>query len=76
MADDLLGHELEEWAPASPLVGPPLPKWMGITWPWYEAEAPPEGFECPFCPATFDTQKELNQHIREEHRIPIPIEWR
>lgn len=26
---------LEEWWPASPSVGPPLPKWMGILWPWY-----------------------------------------
>lgn len=38
MADDFLGYELEEWKPASPQVGPPLPRWMGIYWPWY---APP-----------------------------------
>ncbi|MBA7704187.1 hypothetical protein ES703_112988 [subsurface metagenome] len=27
----------ETWLPMSPLIGPPLPKWMGIIWPWYEA---------------------------------------
>ena len=25
--------KLEDWFPVSPLVGPPLPKWMEITWP-------------------------------------------
>ncbi len=28
-------YELEDWWPTSPLVGPPLPKWLGIYWPWY-----------------------------------------
>jgi len=26
----------EDWLPASPMVGPPLPKWLGLTWPWYK----------------------------------------
>lgn len=25
---------LEDWLPISPMVGPPLPKWMGAKWPW------------------------------------------
>ncbi len=28
-------YKLEDWWPTSPLVGPPLPKWLGIFWPWY-----------------------------------------
>ncbi|MBA7689880.1 hypothetical protein ES703_98399 [subsurface metagenome] len=28
---------LEDWFPTSPLIGPPLPKWLGLTWPWYSA---------------------------------------
>lgn len=35
--DDFLGYKLDEWFPTSPLAGPPLPKWMSIFWPWYEA---------------------------------------
>lgn len=31
---------LEDWLPASPLVGPPLPRFLNIFWPWYE-ERPP-----------------------------------
>ncbi len=38
MPDDFLGYELEEWLPQEPSKGPPLPKWLGITWPWV---APP-----------------------------------
>jgi len=41
MADDFLGYKLEDWAPASPLVGPPLPRWLCITWPW--VTPPPPG---------------------------------
>lgn len=46
---NFLGYELEEWYPASPLVGPPLPKWLKVAWPWYKEEGvpgpvpPPEG---------------------------------
>jgi len=25
-----------DWLPVSIMVGPPLPKWLGITWPWYK----------------------------------------
>ncbi len=32
-----------EWLPESPLTGPPLPKWLGITWPWLEPASPPSG---------------------------------
>ena len=30
--------ELEEWLPMPPELGPPLPRYLGIYWPWY---APP-----------------------------------
>lgn len=43
MPDDSLGYSLEDWLPNSPLVGPPLPKWMDIYWPWYKP--PPPGAE-------------------------------
>lgn len=39
MGNDLLGYELEDWWPASPLLGPPLPRWMGVYWPWYKPPA-------------------------------------
>jgi len=29
---------IEDWMPMEPSKGPPLPKWLGITWPWV---APP-----------------------------------
>lgn len=40
--------------------------------------APPEGYPCPYCPATFATYEELVEHVTTEHpgeRIPLPIEW-
>ena len=40
MADDLLGHELEEWLPMEPAKGPPLPRFLVIYWPWYEEKPP------------------------------------
>ncbi len=36
MPDDLLGHKLEEWLPMPPDMGPPLPEFLNIYWPWYE----------------------------------------
>jgi len=37
--------QLEDFMPMSPLEGPPLPRFLQIYWPWYEAppEAPPTG---------------------------------
>ena len=32
---------IEDWVPTSPLVGPPLPRWLCITWPW--VTPPPPG---------------------------------
>jgi len=40
--------------------------------------APPEGYVCPYCGATFATYEELAAHVQSEHpgaRIPLPIEW-
>ncbi len=28
---------IQDWLPISPLEGPPLPKFLGLTWPWYKA---------------------------------------
>lgn len=28
--------ELEDWIPMMPQMGPPLPRMLGIYWPWYE----------------------------------------
>lgn len=36
MANNFLGIKIEDWLPPSPLVGPPLPRFIGITWPWYK----------------------------------------
>lgn len=33
---------LEDWIPMSPTMGPPLPRFLEIYWPWYEIEEPPE----------------------------------
>jgi len=70
---------LEDWFPMSPLIGPPLPKWMGLTWPWYKEEGPPpEGYTCPYCGEKFGTYDEVVSHIQTEHpgeRIPIDIIW-
>jgi hypothetical protein len=71
--------KLEDWFPMSPLVGPPLPKWLALTWPWYKGEEePPEGYTCPYCGEKFETYDELVAHIMAEHpgeRIPIDIIW-
>jgi len=40
--------------------------------------APPEGYVCPYCGATFDTYEDLVAHVQSEHpgeRIPIHIIW-
>ena len=40
--------------------------------------APPGGYTCPYCGASFDTYEELADHVQSEHpgeRIPLPIEW-
>lgn len=36
MADDILGHTVEEWMPQEPWQGPPLPEFLNIYWPWYK----------------------------------------
>jgi len=38
---DLKEFKLEDWMPVMPMHGPPLPRILGIFWPWYEAEVPP-----------------------------------
>jgi len=71
---------LEAWFPMSPLMGPPLPKWLELYWPWYQGEGPPPGgYPCPYCDTPpFDTYEELVDHVQTVHpaeRIPIDIIW-
>lgn len=37
---------LQEWYPMEPTVGPPLPRWLGIYWPWYKMK-PAEAIPLP-----------------------------
>ncbi len=30
-----------DWLPMSPLMGPPLPRFLGVMWPWLDASALP-----------------------------------
>jgi len=71
---------LEDWFPTSPLVGPPLPKWMGLTWPWYKEEEIPEkpppeqlAYSCPYCEQSFATLDELIAHVAENHKDKPPL---
>ena len=83
MADEILGHELEEWAPMPPNMGPPLPKFLNIYWPWYKEEVPipppppppplPLKYSCPYCDQTFDTLQELIAHGAQAHPDQPPI---
>jgi hypothetical protein len=71
MDDEILGHTIEEWFPMEPTLGPPLPKWLEIYWPWYKGVAPPPVvFTCPYCGATFATEAEMNYHIQTQHAAP------
>lgn len=68
--NNFLGIKVEDWMPMSPLEGPPLPRSMGITWPWYKPpEVLPEApiYACPYCEAEFATQAELFAHIIKDH---------
>jgi len=71
--------KLEDWLPVSPLIGPPLPKWMGIIWPWHkEEEVPPEvpptgAYGCPYCDQSFDTLQELIEHVTAAHPDKPPL---
>jgi len=70
--------ELENWLPMEFAKGPPLPRFLGIYWPWYEEKPPPGEYECAYCGQKFATYDELASHIQSVHpgeRIPLPIEW-
>lgn len=69
---------IEDLLPMPPTMGPPLPRYFGVLWPWYKPTPPPEGYTCPYCGDTFATWDELVDHIQSEHpgeRIPIEIIW-
>jgi hypothetical protein len=36
MEVSVIMRDIEEWYPMPLNMGPPLPKWLGITWPWYK----------------------------------------
>lgn len=65
--------KLEDWLPQEPTVGPPLPRWLNIFWPWYKPPVPPPVYTCPYCGAEFSTQEELNQHIASAHPEQPPV---
>lgn len=59
-----------------PAKGPPLPKFLGILWPWYKEEEPPLPpiiYTCPTCGAQFATEAELLAHIEAEHPGEPPV---
>lgn len=35
-----MDFEIENWMPMPPEMGPPLPRWLVIYWPWYEEKPP------------------------------------
>ena len=73
--------KLEDLMPMSPLEGPPLPKFLGIKWPWYKEgvppppPAPPEPlkYSCPYCDQSFATLQELIDHAATVHSDKPPI---
>lgn len=72
MAEEFLGYPLEEWYPQEPQLGPPLPKWLKIFWPWYKP-APPIVYTCPYCGATFSTNADMQAHIQAVHPEQPPV---
>ena len=71
---------LENWLPMSPMEGPPLPKFLGIKWPWYKEVVPPPPppilplkYSCPYCDQSFDTLPELINHAATVHPDKAPI---
>ena len=72
---EILGHELKDWLPQEPWQGPPLPEFLNIYWPWYkEEEVPPTGaYGCPYCDQSFDTLKELIDHVAAAHPDEPPL---
>jgi hypothetical protein len=70
--------ELQDWLPMSPMEGPPLPRFLGINWPWYKEGAPPPPpqplkYSCPYCDQSFDTLAELIAHGAQAHPDQPPI---
>ena len=77
--------ELEDWMPMPPDMGPPLPRWLVIYWPWYE-EKPPGTYRLtvfrvgtdPVVNILMDGDKEVTAHFvggPEVDREPIIIIW-
>lgn len=68
--------KLENWLPMEPGMGPPLPRFLQIFWPWYkEEEEPPAvgAYSCPYCEDSFDTIPELAEHVATAHPGKPPI---
>lgn len=70
--------KLEDWMLMEPSKGPPLPKFLNIYWPWYKKEVPPEvpvlAYGCPYCDRSFDTLKELVDHVAADHPDKPPLQ--
>ncbi len=71
--------KLKDWLPQEPWQGPPLPEFLNIYWPWYKKEevppeVPPTGiYNCPYCDQSFDTLKELIDHVTAAHPDKPPL---
>jgi len=69
---------IEDLLPMPPDMGPPLPRFLVIYWPWYKEEVPPEVpptgiYGCPYCDQSFATLKELISHVAADHKDKPPI---
>jgi len=60
MPNDILGYEPEEWLPMPPDMGPPLPRYLGIYWPWV---APPGAEFRVSKPVIFPTEVQIGQPV-------------
>ena len=70
--------EVGDWLPVTPPVGPPLPQFLEIYWPWYKPELPPLPpgvvYYCPYCDEMFLTPELLAAHIAFFHPEEEPVE--
>jgi len=68
---------IEDLLPMSPNMGPPLPRFLGILWPWAEEKPEEEPEElahrCPYCTESFASLDELIDHVSEKHPDKPPL---
>lgn len=62
----------ENFMPMEPQKGPPLPKFLGLFWPWYKVTTPTI-YTCPICQMEFATESALAAHIASAHPGEPPV---